>query len=280
MAKSARMKRFPLPIFCLLLMALAGSAQELEMRIFQLNNRPAEATVEMVRPLLSPEGTVLPETRLQKLIVRDSAEKLAEIESFLNEIDQPAPQVRIHVAMQGVSPLSGHEVGVGVSGNLHHPNVTLAAQSSSGVSSVNSQQNLLVMSGEHGVITMGRDLVSVDPYYRFALDCGLLPSNLVMHTVSTGFAVSPVVVGDVVRMTITPWLGFVGPDGRAEVMVDQASTTVALKSGQTATIASSAGLEELRGQAYGLIFGSASLSRERNASITVQPEILENYSNP
>ena len=259
----------------LLTLACAALGQEAETRIFQLSNRLAEATVEMVRPVLSPTGTVMAETRLQKLIVRDTPAKLAEVEKLLAEIDLPAPQVRIFVAMSGVSPSQGHSVGVAVQGNVNRPVVDLTAQSRNGISSVDSSQNLVVMSGERGIITMARDLVTIDPYFQFAARQGLLAPNLIVQSVSTGFAVEPVVVGDVVRLTITPWLGFVGPDGRADVMVDEASTTVALKNGQETTIASGSSRQEYHGTAYGLIFGSAGGSVERGASVTVRPEIFD-----
>lgn len=261
-----------LAVLCGLLLPIF--AQEQQTRIFQLLHRPSEATMEMVRPLLSPQGTVMAESRLQKLIVRDTPERLAEVEALLFEIDQPAPQVRIFVSMLGVSPYRGHAAGVAVHGPFKHPNVTLAAGSQSGISSVSAEQNLVVMSGERGLVTFASDLITVDPYLQFATQHGYLPPHLIVQSVSTGFAVEPVVVGDVVRMTITPWLGFVGPDGRSDVMVDGASTTIALTSGQQATIASGGSRQELQHAAYGLIFGSTGESVERNASITVRPEIL------
>ena len=45
--------------FCLGFPALA---QEMETRVFVLNARPAESTAEMIRPMLSPNGKVFPET--------------------------------------------------------------------------------------------------------------------------------------------------------------------------------------------------------------------------
>ena len=250
-------------------------AQELQTRIFQLSNRSAEATVEMVRPLLSPAGTVMPETRLQKLIVRDTSDRLAEIEKLLAEIDQSAPQVRIHVAMSGVNPVQARHAGVTVHGDLRHPTMDLAAGAHRGSTAVSSQQSLVVMSGERGVITMARDLIAVDPYVQFAAHRGLLAPHLVVQSVSTGFAVEPVVVGDVVRMSNTPRMSFLGPDGRAEVMLDQASSTVALRSGQEMTIASGSSRQEVQGAAYGLIFGSAGATSERSGSITLRPEIFD-----
>ncbi len=273
-AKAKRMKRFltaTAVLWCL--GCLCAMAQTPETRVFQLNNRPAAATVEMVRPLLSPTGRVLPETRLQKLIVTDLPGNLERVERLLLEIDQPAPHVRVNVTMQGISPMASHQVGIGLAGTARNPRVGVAAQSQSGLSTTDTQQEVLVMSGERGVITLTRDLVTVDPYFRFVTGLGLLPSSAYYQSVSTGFAVEPVVVGGVVRMTISPWLGFVGPDGRAEVLVNEAATTVSVPSGQTVTIASGGSNNELTSNAYGLIFGSAGLSAGQSATITVRPVI-------
>ena len=268
------MRRFlTATVFLWCLGSVWAFAQTLETRIFQLNNRPAAATVEMVRPLLSPTGRVLPETRLQKLIVTDLPENLEQVERLLLEIDQPAPHVRVNVTMRGVSPLNSHQVGVALTGTSQDPRVIATAQSRSGLSTADTQQELLVMSGERGVITLSQDLVTVDPYVRFVRGIGLLPGSVFYQSVSTGFAVEPIVVGGVVRMTISPWLGFVGPDGRSEVLVNEAATTVSVPSGQSVTIASGGSTNELTSQAYGLIFGSAGLSTGQSASITVRPVI-------
>ncbi|MCA9793763.1 MAG: hypothetical protein KC910_18255, partial [Candidatus Eremiobacteraeota bacterium] len=123
----------------LLLCLLVGSAlaDDRIVKIFQLANRPAEATVEMVRPLLSPEGTVMAETRLNKLVVQDTPEVMAKIETLLSEIDQPAPQVRVFVTMNGVSPVYNSQAGVGVSGQGNRIRVTGNAGITEGTSTSN-----------------------------------------------------------------------------------------------------------------------------------------------
>lgn len=254
----------------LFLSLLAPSlGQAFETRIFHLNHRLAEATIEMVRPLLSPTGTVVAEARLQKLIVRDSPDKLEEIAAFLQQLDQAAPHVRITVAMHGQSLSQGHLV------TLDPSRPELTALASDGRSSAETEQTLIVMSGEHGMITMARDLVTVEPYLRFCQDHALIPSGLFAQSVSTGFAVRPTVVGDVVRLTITPWLSFVGGSGRVEVLADGAATTMALQSGQQATIGEGGSTEDFRGQAFGLIFDSRGQSSGRSSSITVRPEVID-----
>lgn len=265
--------RLRIAILCLLL--ASALADERVVKIFQLANRPAEATVEMVLPLLSPEGTVMAETRLNKLIVQDTPEVIARVETLLAEIDQPAPQVRVFVTMNGVSPIYNSQAGVGVSGRGNRIRVTGNAGVTEGVSSSNSQSNLLIMSGERGVILLGQNLVDVNPYYSFAARAGLVPPGVVFREVSTGFAVEPRVIGDTVTMTISPWMGYLSGKGRGEIVFNEASTTVSLKSGDSTIISSGSFTEEVRSQTYGLIFGSGTQTSGNSASITVQPVIQE-----
>lgn len=257
----------------LLFLGLTAGAlgQPLQTRIFQLNNRPAEATVEMVRPLLSPAGSVFPEARLQKLIVRDVPEKLDEVGKLLEQIDLPAPHVRIQVNMHGQSQAQGHVVAI----DPRRPQQGWVAVAGGGFAQAEAQQTLMVMSGERGLIMMARDLVTVQPYLNFCQRHGLLPSGFLVQSVSTGFAVEPVVVGDVVRLNITPWMSFVGASGREEVLATEASTFIALRSGQATTIALGGSGSEYREQAFGLIFGSRGQAVEQSGSITVVPEIIE-----
>ncbi|MFA5508110.1 MAG: secretin N-terminal domain-containing protein [Vulcanimicrobiota bacterium] len=266
--------RFLLAVLLLLCFGAPGLAQEMETRVFVLNARSAESTVEIVRPMLSPQGKVFPESRLNKLVVRDIPQVLAEIESLLQQIDVHAPQVRITVEMHGVAQSSGGLVAVGVDGK-RRGGVTGAVGGSSTKSNLQSQQHLVVMSGERGVLHFGRDLVTVSPYFQFANGLGLLPPGLVVQTVGTGFAVEPVVVGDTVRLRVTPWMSFQGAHGVSEVMVNDASTSVAVPSGQSVTISSGGYSEEIRNRSFGLVFGSGVRTGSQSASVTLTPRIMD-----
>jgi type II secretory pathway component GspD/PulD (secretin) len=267
--------RFVTPILLILGLFISSLAQEMETRVFVLNARPAASTVDMIRPMLSPNGKVFPETRLNKLVVRDTPEVLAEVEALLQEIDVHAPQVRIFVNMNGVAENNGSVVGVGVGGNNRRVVVSGTAVATSSASRVQSQQNLAVMSGERGVIHFGRDLVTVGPYVQFATGQGLLPQGFFVQSVGTGFAVEPVVVGDVVRLRVTPWMSFQGANGVSEVMVNEASTSVAIPSGTTVNISSGGYNEQLRNRSFGLIFGSAVQTGSGSSSVTLRPEIMD-----
>lgn len=258
----------------------AAFAQELSTRIFVLNARPAAATVDMIRPLLSPNGKVFPDTRLNKLVVRDTPEVLAEVEDLLEQVDVHAPQVRIHVNMNGVSNQSATNGGIaisGVAGNRNRNNVSVSGSvySRNTQSQSQSQQNLLVMSGEKGFIHIAEDVVNTNPFQQFAVQQGLLPPTFVFQQVGTGFAVEPIVVGDVVRVKVTPWMSFIGPNGGNEIQVTEASSTFAVKSGQTVTVASGGYNQKLKNRAFGLILGGGSQSNQRNSSISLTPVVSD-----
>lgn len=263
--------------FLLILLSSTCWADGLTMRIFELANRPAEATVEMVRPLLSDRGTVLAESRLNKLIVKDTPAVLAEIEGLLKEIDQPAPHVRIQVSMNGIAQSNSRGAAVGLSGRGPRVGVNGEIRSSSGNTNSSSQQFLVVMSGERGVITMGRDLLNTSPYVQYAVASGFLPPGALFQQVSTGFSVQPIVVGKTVRMTITPWMNFVGPSGRQQVLFEESSTSVALESGSSMTIGSTGFRSREQSAAFGLIFGSAQRTSSSSGSIVLQPIIQDFY---
>ena len=254
---------------------LPSLAQELTTRVFVLNARPAESTIEMVRPLLSPEGKAFPDSRLNQLIVRDTPEVLAEVENLLKQIDRHAPQVRFFVQMNGVARSEAGLATVGVSSGGRRVGISGTAGSVQTQSTQQSEQNLVVMSGERGVIHFARDVVNVNPYVGLAVSAGLLPPQAVFQTVGTGFAVEPVVVGEVVRFKVTPWMSFQGADGASEVMISEASSSFAVPSGQTVTVTSGGYENALQSQSFGLIFGSASRTSSGTASVTIRPEILD-----
>lgn len=260
-----------------LLLILSGwaLAQEMETRVFELKARPAESTVEMIEPLLSPGGKVVPETRLNKLVVRDTPGVMIQIERLLEQIDQPAPQVRVTVTMDGIVENRGSNLAVGMSGNGRRVQAGGTAVVTSSSSHLQSTQDVVIMSGERGLIHFAQDLVNADPYTQFAVGVGLLPPGFAVRTVATGFAVEPVVVGDVVRIRVTPWMSFQGPGGPTQVLVHEATSSFSVPSGQTVQVSAGDYRDDFQGRAFGLIFGSARRTGQGQASVKLRPEIMD-----
>lgn len=265
------MRHTALYILTLLVLAGGTSAQQLQTQIFQLNAAPVESVLGTVQGVLSPQGTAAPEPRLNKLIVRDTPKVLAEVDRLLQELDRYAPQVRIYVNMSGASSATLSNAGVGADGS--------GVRAGAGVditrSTVETQQNLIVMSGGKGVIHISRDVLTVNPYQEFAIRLGLLPAHLFFQSVGTGFEVEPIVQGGVVNMKITPWLSFIGPDGARQIVVSEASTRVAVPSGQTVSISSGGYSQDTKNEAFGLILGVGSGSYSTHSSVELRPVIVE-----
>ena len=192
------------------------------------------------------------------------------------QIDQPAPQVRITVNFQGGSPSSGYNLGAGV--NRRGAGGTAGAWNTD--SSVSASQNLLVMSGEKGRIEVGRDLVSVAPYWNYANGLGLLAPGLLFQTVSTGFAVEPVVVGDNIRIKVVPYISYQSPNGPGQLEFAESASTVNVRSGDTVTLSSggtnrSGSTAGARGNAFGLVLGEQGGTSSQSMGITLTARISE-----
>ena len=261
-------------VFLLLAASLPVFAQDLELRVFQLKNRPALATVEPVRLALSPAGTVVPDERTQTLIVRDTPEGLARV--LLERIDVPAPQVRIAVGFSGDAARSG--VAGGAAWDPATGRVLAGGEATEGEARTSGRQELLVMSGEEARLVVGRELAYVQPYWTVAHGYGLIPPGVVFHRVTTGFLVRPRVVGTSITLELTPWFSYDGPGGPGEVRFAEASSTVALHDGDTVTLGSGSSGSESSRTLFGLILGGASSSGSEAATMTVTARIQPDWS--
>lgn len=259
------MKKFLL----LLLLALPARAEP-QIKIFELANRPALATVEIVRALLQPGEMVWPEERLQRLIVKAAPERLEEVRKLLEQIDVAAPQVWLTVTQNANRPYSASAAGVGL--NRRGRIVGQAQQVQVG-QQVQETQKLLVMSGEKGEIWVGQDIPTVQPFWNFANGLGALPGAVVFQRVSTGFSVEPVVVGERIRLRVVPWMGYASPQGDGRIELTQAASTFNLANGETITLSSSSGSNQVQTSAFGLILGGGNLQQSSSNSIQVSAEI-------
>ncbi|MBX3165768.1 MAG: hypothetical protein KF760_00095 [Candidatus Eremiobacteraeota bacterium] len=239
-------------LFLALLLSAPLAAQP-QLKVFPLSNRPAAATVEPVRALLQPGETVMAEERLQRLIVRAAPERLEQIRQLLEAIDVAAPQVWITVAQSANQSFSN--------GGL--------LQTGQGQQNIGSSQQLLVMSGEKGSITVGEDIPQVQPFWNFAHGLGLVAPGVVFQRVSTGFSVEPTVIGQNVRLRLTPWLAYQSAQGPGRIEFSEGSTQVTMKNGETLTINNGGSSNNRQASAFGLIMGFGSAQNSNSNSLIV-----------
>lgn len=247
---------------CILLLSSLAWAEP-QIKVFSLANRPAAATVEVVQALLKPGESVWPKSQPEQLIVKAAPERLEEIRKLLEQIDVAAPQVWLTIAQSASNPGSGGYVGVG------------GAQVYDGNQEVSSQQQLLVMSGEQGSITVGEDVPVVQPFWQFANGLGMIPPGVVFQRVSTGFSVQPTVVGQKIRLRLTPWMSYFGAQGNGRIEFSQSATSLTLNNGETVSIAASSGNQSSQNRALGLVLGEGWRQSSSSNTLVVTAEIKE-----
>lgn len=228
-----------------------------QIKVFTLSNRPAAATVDIVRALLQPGESVWPEERLQRLIVKAAPERLEQIRQLLEQIDLPAPQVWLTITQSANSPYSG--------GGL--------LQTYQGQQNVGGAQKMLVMSGERASITVGQDIVTVQPFWTYANGLGLVPPGVVFQRVGTGFDVEPTVVGDTIRLKMIPWMSYQSAQGPGRIEFMESATQVVLKNGDMTEVAASTQSNSRQGSAFGLITGFGNQQSATSNQIWVHGEI-------
>ena len=247
-------------LLCAILLGLTQAAwSQPQIKVFTLSNRPAAATVEIVRALLQPGESVWPEERLQRLIVKAAPERLEQIRQLLEQIDVAAPQVWLTISQSANNPYSG-------GGFL---------QTYEGQQNVGASQQLLVMSGEKGSITVGQDIPTVQPFWSYANGLGLLPPGVIFQRVSTGFSVEPTVIGDTIRLRLTPWMSYQSAQGPGRVDFSESSTSVVLKNGDTTQISASGGSNQSQNSAFGLVLGYGNQQSSSSNQLWVHGEIKE-----
>lgn len=230
--------------------AIATFAEE-RLEIIPPAYRSAEEVIPILEPLLGRDGTV---SGLQnRLIVRATPERLAEIRRVLAEIDR-APR-RLLVTLRsdrgtrgearaaqaaGRVGVEGGEVRLGAddraapleaemqSGGVHAKAKVWATE---GAGTDRGEQRLQVLEGRPAFIQAGRLVPHrVRNVWRDASGRWVVQDSTVLGDATSGFAVVVRLVGDTVTLTLRPRLSRVGTLGRLELT--QGETVVSGRLGE------------------------------------------------
>jgi len=243
-------------IYCLLLLSvwiLPATAQQMQIEVIPLNHSTPEQVIKVIRPLLSPGGTVTGMNN--QLIVKTTPGNLVEIRQVLETIDRPLRRLMITV-MQGINRTDagqGQSVtgeygngDVGVTnrsdrqsggliitgqdseGNTIRYNVT-DTQSSSDNSHTYSVQTL---EGQPAFIQTGQSVPVQNQNTVITRNGVLVRDTVEYHDASSGFYVLPRISGNTVTLMVAPRLSEVN-QGRIPVFeVQNVQTTVSGRLGE------------------------------------------------
>jgi Bacterial type II/III secretion system short domain len=242
-------------------------------RVFPLQHRPATEVAGVLTGLLDSETRIVAQG--QQLVVRGSAAEIARIETLLAALDKAPVNLTIHVRQtvrQGTADLSS--AGDGVvriePGARRAAAPRLPEQRRIGNMEQSVSQTLRVLDGEHAYISVGRDVPLTGDLAVWAGRNQGYARTVVYRKVSTGFQVSPVMLGDEVLLDLVPQLQFQA-EGQPEMIEFQNfRTRVRLPLGVWTEIGSSVSDGSELGKAL-LSYRSGNEEASRSLWVMVEP---------
>ncbi|MFZ3090336.1 MAG: secretin N-terminal domain-containing protein [Nitrospirota bacterium] len=271
--------------FLTLLAYIASSsfADDMLLKVFQINYRKAEEMEKTVQLLLSSEGRISVDKRTNSLIVKDYPENIRTVADFLKEQDRRPQQVKIKIkyvdeatlkrvgASVGWQYRGGHWAIGNIMSNKKGMNIDALLGAEKERQKVTGEQTLLVMSGSEGRIAVGRSIPYTDWFYWYTKNRGYMIKETKFKDVSTGFVVRPRVAGSNINIDIFPQISYFADGRMSEVIYREASTTIICKNGETVLIGSSDTSSE---NIVGNILGGLQASKsEASFYMMLTPEI-------
>jgi type II secretory pathway component GspD/PulD (secretin) len=186
---------------------------------FKVGQRPAQELLPRVRTVLSPTGRASADTITNTVIVSDTPESIEKVRQLIQKLDRPVPQVTVTLRYaQAATKSRSLSTSGGISG--HQGGLRM----SSGTLNRKKNLQLTISSGSSGFLMVGRDVPFtsywLDLCSRYGYRFGWLTEY---KTVSSGFEVRPVVLGERVDLTILPRLSF---GNNREIRFTEAATRV------------------------------------------------------
>ena len=220
-----------------------------EMRVYDLGlNDPAMAA-EIIRGLLSPEGRVYPDPAQHRLVVSDRPEVHARVAEAMKTLNVVPRNIRIEVTarmertdrerqLEASGTVGGGPVRVGV-GRRPPPRtgVVIGGQDSRSRTTVNAQQQLLVLSGGRASLTVAEEVPYSEWLYTWGLGHGLWAQNVVWQEVGTSMVVEPRVLGNgTILVRLTPRFDYRAGGNSQTVDVTELSTEVIVREGEEVSL--------------------------------------------
>ncbi|MBL3599608.1 MAG: hypothetical protein JMN25_07045 [gamma proteobacterium endosymbiont of Lamellibrachia anaximandri] len=216
----------------IILMFLPLQAQAESLEIFELKGRTPQEMIPLLKPFLGPEGTI--EGMHNKLIIRTSPERMVEIKKIINEFDHAPRRMLIHVREQAPSQRQRQQV------ELHAGNdsIRIGTQSERGSikryttqSHTDASRTIQTLEGQSAFIKTGIIRPVESGTGVIAGPIVGYQSTTEYQDISSGFHVTPQIIGDRIRLEITN--RHAQPGRRQEtVRQTESATVVSVKPGE------------------------------------------------
>jgi len=268
-----------LSVLVLAFACLVSTSLAAEVAVIKVNYRSATDILPQVQDLLTPEGKASVDTRTNSLIVVDSKESLAKIESFVASMDTPAEQVKVRFRFQEQGVSTGRDISASGRASGEYGSATIGGDRREGVHVrarnrvVNRQGNtesfISVMSGSPAYLWVGKDVPYTERWVYFTRRYARVVTTVNFQRVETGFEVLPIVAGNNVQIEIIPRISSFEHGERGVVRFTEASTTVTVPKGQWVTFG---GTSEQSNEVFRdiLSYGSSSTNSTLSLSLMVE----------
>lgn len=226
----------------LALAVLAGQtawADEPVMEVIPLANRPAAEILPLLAPLLDAEDRVVDNG--SSLIVRTSPDRLATIQSLVRKLD--ARLSNLVVSVLQTSSKTAAELNAEAAIAVSPDAIRMRGMVGNTADLENRQQHqqLRTLEGQPAIIRTG-EVRPVNNYNVYQYGYGTtVYSNTQMMEATTGFAVTPRLVGRQVIINVAPWSDRFRQNGQLDTQ--SAQTSIRANLGEWVEIAGNADAE-------------------------------------
>ncbi len=207
------MKRF-LCMFGVCLFLLSSFAFGItELKVITLQHRFAEDLIPTIQPMIGPDGTI--SGYQNQLIVRANPQNMAEIEKLVATLDAVQKNLKIsvsrsafdnsensNVSVTGRKRFGDIEVGTRHPGNQQGARVDIDQRESRRFN--DSLQHITVMDGREAFISVGEIVPFTQEWVTLTRRYAGIQKTTEFVDVTTGFAVRPRSLGEVIELEITP----------------------------------------------------------------------------
>ncbi len=220
------MKRLPICLYAALFICTFGlqSLAAPEFKIITLQHRFAEDILPSIQALVTGDGTV--SAMQNHLIIRTSAENMAELEQIIATLDVARPNFKITIHRQNNQNNTSDSVGV--SGSKRFGDIEVSANNNTrkikngAHIDINSNQNnvesisnqfINVTDGGRAFIQVGQSIPFTQEWVTLTHRHISKQRSIEFVDISTGFAVRPRSVGRQIEMEITPRIAQLNKNG-------------------------------------------------------------------
>ena len=185
-----------------------------EVAVIRIKYRGAEEMAPIVESLLSPDGHLSVDTRVNSLVIVDNPNAIQRVHDYLNRFDVPIEQLRIRVrfyekqtADQRAASIDGSVSGKDwriATGGQNKDGVEINLENQKRDQNSVSEYFVMTSSGSPAYIATGKEI----PYrqtWGYRLGRHRKKTGPVTYKqIETGFEVTPRIVGDQVNLKIIP----------------------------------------------------------------------------